>query len=108
VGTGAVIAIFLTVLVHLVGAFVLIWAMAGTEPFRRLISLTGDGDGDGGLGTPPAAPDPAGPRDGALPLPDADRSPVRLREPARIGDRYPKRPRRPEHAPEPQRAPERV
>jgi len=107
-GTGAVVALFLTVLVHLLGGIVLIWAMAGSEPFRRIFTFASEGDGDGGLGAPPPAPDPAGPRDGALPLPDADRSPVRLREPARIGDRYPKRPRRPEHEPEPQRAPERV
>jgi hypothetical protein len=33
------------------------------------------------------------------PLPDADPSGIRLREPGRIADGHPRAPRRPEHAP---------
>jgi hypothetical protein len=40
-----------------------------------------------------------------LPLPDAAASTVRLREPLRVADGYPRPARRPAHEPKPQRAP---
>ena len=105
--TGPVAAILLTIVVHLV-AFVLLFAMMGSEMldvFRSPKRHDDDG-GDGPWPEPdPVAPDP-GP--GGLPLPDAEQSPVRLRAPGRIAEQYPHRPRRPEHAPEPARDPERV
>jgi len=105
--TGPVAAILLTVVVHFLGAIVLIWAMAGKETFA--IFRTAKDDGDGGIGRdvdPPVQPG-RGPA-GGLPLPDAEPAPVRLREPGRIGEGYPRRPRRPQHAPAPARERETV
>ncbi len=103
---GVTMSILLLFVVHVV-AFVALFAVLGEEmigffrPDRRR-------DDDGGPPPPdePVAPEPRG--TGGLPLPDAEQAPVRLREPGRIAERYPRRPRRPEHAPEPARAPERV
>jgi len=56
-----------------------------------------DDDGGGGGGPPEPRPAP--------PLPGAEQSPVRLREPGRLADAHPRAPRRPEHPP--QRVPQR-
>ncbi len=66
-----------------------------------------DGDEEGGGGgndrLPPRAP--AGPRDGGLPLPDAEPARVRLRGPERLADLTPPRERRPAREPDPVRTP---
>ncbi len=106
--SGPVAAILLTVIVHIV-AFVLLFAMMGRDILDFFRS--GGGGGGGGGGGPWPDPEPVidpGPSGDGVPLPDADPATVRLREPGRIAERYPRRPRRPDHAPEPQRAPERV
>lgn len=103
--TGPVMAILLTVVVHLVG-FALLFALMGREFLDVFRSGGGDHRGDWPEPEPePLAPAPSG---GGLPLPDAAAAPVRLREPGRLGEHYPRRPRRPDHAPEPQRTPDRV
>ncbi len=105
--SGPVAAILLTVVVHVIGAIVLVWAMAGSEALALFRTGGSSGD-DGGQRREPAPVDPpAGPSDG-VPLPDAELAAVRLREAGRIGERYPRRPRRPEHVPAPDRERERV
>lgn len=101
--TGVVASILLLFVVHVI-AFVALFAVLGDgflEFFR------GTPRDDRGWEPPdddePAAPTPGG--TGGLPLPDAAQAPVRLREPGRIAEGYPKPARRREH--EPQRAPER-
>jgi hypothetical protein len=98
-----VLALGLTVLVHIVGMAALVWALLLDEDNRPDWRGWWPGD-DPGDDLPPA-PRP-GPRGGDLPLPDAAPSAVRLREPGRLGDGYPAPARRPAHAPE--RVPERV
>lgn len=89
--TGEAWFVLITVGVHLLGGGLLIWAIAGREVLE--LFRTDDGDDGRGEGEPPAPPEPDHPR-GGLPLPDADPSAVRLREPGRIGDRYGRPPRR--------------
>ena len=103
-----VTAIVITVLAHIVGAGVLIWTLLdGEKPDWRRALFPQDDDGDGGSRLEdPLEPLP-GPRGGGLPLPDAQPSAVRLREPGRIGEGYPRPARRPEHTPERPRVPER-
>jgi hypothetical protein len=106
--TVEIIALALTLLVHIVGAGVLIWALLdGEEVDWRGLWPRDDGGGGGG----PELPQPPDPDGGGilspLPMPDAAPSAVRLREPARIGDGYPRPARRPAHAPERPRVPER-
>lgn len=97
--TEELIAISLTFLVHVLGAVALVWAMLDDRGWSALKDWwprddppppdddpRDDGDGPGGL-----------PVD--LPLPTASPSPVRLREPGRIGDAKPRPARRPEHEP---------
>lgn len=64
-----------------------------------------DEDGGGGGGNDRIGSRPKGTPPGGVPLPDAEQSRVRLREPGRLADAHPW-PRRREH--EPQRTPERV
>ena len=95
--TGPVLALALTLLVHVVGMVVLIALMGGDilDVFRSRPADFGDG------GEPPAddpAPAPQG-GGGGLPLPDAEQAAVRLREPGRLGERYTRPARRPEHEP---------
>jgi hypothetical protein len=98
--TKEVLALGLTVLVHIVGMAALVWALLLGEENRPDWRGWWPGDDD----DRPPEPRP-GPGGGGLPLPDAAQSAVRLREPGRLGDRY--RPaRRPAHAPE--RAPGRT
>jgi hypothetical protein len=103
--SGPVAAILLTMIVHVI-AFVVLFATMGSEMVDWLRKPRhDDGDDDQWPEFEPVAPEPGG---GGLPLPDAEQSPVRLREPGRIGERRPRRPRRPDHAPEPARTPETV
>ena len=104
--TGPVAAILLTIVVHLV-AFVLLFAMMGSEMLDTFRSPKRRDDDDGGS-WPEPEPVAPGPGPSGLPLPDAEQAPVRLREPGRIAEQYPRAPRRPDHAPEPVREPERV
>ncbi|HEV7494360.1 hypothetical protein [Baekduia sp.] len=99
-----VIAIALTLVVHFLGAIVLIWAIIGDEQidWRATLWPRDDDGGGGGPGfEPPRGPD-GGPGGGMLapPLADAAPSPIRLREPGRIADAHPRPARRPAHAPE--------
>ena len=56
--------------------------------FRADDRTSGEDEGDGGWGNDRRPPeDSRGPRDGGLPLPDAEQSKVRLREPGRLSDR---------------------
>jgi len=104
--SGPVLALLLTTLVHLIG-MVFLLSLMGREMldvFRTAPRRDDDG------GTPPAddpAPVPQG-GGGGLPLPGAEQAPVRLREPGRLAEHYPRRPRRPDHAPQPQRVPDRA
>jgi hypothetical protein len=106
-----VAAIVLTVLAHFVGAGVLIWVLLDGEKIDWRGTLwPRDDDGDGGG---PDEPPTGGPGDGGgvlspLPLPEVAPSPVRMREPGRIGEAYPRPARRPEHVPERPRVPERT
>ena len=65
---------------------------------------SGSDDGWGNL--PNVKPDPRGWPGGGLPLPDAEQSRIRLREPARLADKLAERGRRPAHTPS--RAPART
>jgi hypothetical protein len=101
--TGEVIALLLTVVVHILGALVLIGVIAknsGADPFSW---WPRDDEGPGGtdLDHRPNAPEPG---DGGLPMPGAGPAPVRLRQPDRLADAYGRPARRPVH-PEPARAP---
>ncbi|HEX8083238.1 MAG TPA: hypothetical protein VF529_03045 [Solirubrobacteraceae bacterium] len=106
--SGPVLAILVLTLVHF-GAFALLfWHLAGSELFATFRIGPEEGRG-GGPGSAPAPPDPGDDRDGGLPLPDAGPAPVRLREPGRIAEGYPRRERRPAREPDvvPRRAPAR-
>jgi hypothetical protein len=86
------LALGITLGIHIVGIFVLVGLLIRTdEDGWRDWWPRDDDDGPG--------PDP-GP-----PLPSADPSDVRLREPGRLADARPRAPRRPEHPP--QRVPQR-
>jgi hypothetical protein len=98
-----VLAIGLTLLVHIVGLVALIWALVldpEDRPDWRDWWPGGDDDR-------PVEPSPA-PRGGEAPLTDAVASAVRLRERTRLSDGYPRPARRPVHVPEhvPEREPE--
>lgn len=94
-----VVALLLTLVVHILGAAVLVLVLLDGEKVDwRGTFWPRDDDGPGPSFEPPE-PDPAPSGDG-LPLPDAAPAAVRLREPGRIRDGYPKPSRRPEHAPE--------
>jgi hypothetical protein len=90
-----VLALALTVLVHVVGMAALVWALLHDDENRpdwRDWWPGGDDD--------PPAPPPDPRQGGGLPLPDAQSSAVRLREPGRLADGHPRPARRPEHVPE--------
>jgi hypothetical protein len=99
--TKEIVAIGLTLLVHVVGLVALIWALVLNEEERPDWRDWWPGRDDDA----PLDPVPS-PQGGGLPLADATPSVVRLREPARLGDGYPRPARRPAHPPE--RVPERV
>jgi hypothetical protein len=99
------IAIALTLVVHFLGAIVLIWAILGDEQidWRGTLWPRDDDGGGGGPGFEPPIDDGGSGSGGGLltpPLPDAAPSPVRLREPGRIADAHPRPARRPAHEPE--------
>jgi len=102
--SGPVLAILLTAIVHFIGFF-LLFALLGKDMIGFFRSSGGGDNGYWPDPEPPVDPTPSGT---GVPLPDAGPSAKRLREPGRIGERYPRRPRRPGHAPEPARTPERV
>ena len=59
------------------------------------------GRSDDGWGNLPAGkPEPTNRPGGGIPLPDAEQSPVRLREPGRISEKLPRPERRPAREPE--------
>lgn len=101
--TGEVVAIGLTLAVHVLGGFALIYMLVKDSDGGALDWWPRDDDGPSGP-RDPIAPLPIG-GGGGLPLPAADTSPVRLREPGSIGEAYPRRPRRPVHVPEREPAP---
>jgi hypothetical protein len=101
-----IVAILGTVIVHFLGAGVLVYALLDGEKIDwrgPLGPRDDDGGGGGGLDPPSRDRGPdggGGVRAPTPPLPDAAPSAVRLREPGkRIADGYPTPPRRPEHVP---------
>jgi hypothetical protein len=88
------LALGILLLIHVGGVFVLVGLLILSDNDGWRDWWPRDDDDGGGHG-----PDP-GP-----PLPSADPSNVRLREPGRLADAHPRAPRRPEHPP--QRVPER-
>ncbi|MEA2269930.1 MAG: hypothetical protein QOC64_2540 [Solirubrobacteraceae bacterium] len=99
--TKEIVAIGLTLFVHVLGLVALIWALLLNEEERPDWRDWWPGGEDDA----PVGPSPA-PQGGGVPLGDAQPSAVRLREPARLGDGYPNPERRPAHPPD--RAPERT
>jgi hypothetical protein len=96
---GPLLAITLTLVVHLVGICALL-ALAGGDLLDMLRMRPDDGRDDGGPGFDEPQDDPSPGGDGRVPpLPDAAPAPVRLREPGRIGPHY-RRERRPAREPE--------
>lgn len=98
--TKEILALGITVLVHVLGLAALVWTLLLDEEDRP----DWRGWWPGGDDDRPREPSPA--PGGGLPLADALPSAVRLREPARLSDGYPRPARRPAHPPE--RVPERV
>ena len=98
--TGEVLALALTLGVHVLGACALIGVLMRDSGTHMRDFWPSDGDDDGpGRDPQPQGFDPA-PGGRGVPLPDAEPAPVRLREPGRLGDAYPRPTRRPAHAPE--------
>ena len=82
------LALGITFLIHAIGLCVLFGALLRTD------------DGGGWRDWwPRDDDDEPSPKPGP-PLPGAEQSKVRLREPGRLADAHPRPPRRPEHAPE--------
>lgn len=98
--TVELIAIGMTLLLHILGALVLVWALLDGEKIDWRGLWPRDDDGPDGPDWSPEPPSPTGGTVLPLPLPGAEPSGVRLREPGRIGDAKPRPTRRPEHAPE--------
>ena len=100
--TKEILAIGITLLVHIIGLIALVWTLLLDPDDRPDWRDWWPRDDDGG----PGAPSPA-PTGGGLPLVQSGPSEVRLREPARIAGGYARPSRRPEHPPErvPERAP---
>jgi hypothetical protein len=91
--TGEVVALALTLAVHVLGGFTLIYMLVREGDDNVRDWWPGDDDD----GPPPAPrPRPSGGGDG-LPLPSAEPSGVRLREPGTIADGYGRPARRPAH-----------
>jgi hypothetical protein len=102
-------ALALVFVVHVVGGIMLVWALLDAEQRAGWRRRWGRGGHDG---PPPPQPPgssggraPAEPPPAPLPLPVTRGSSVRLREPERVADGYPRPARRPAHEPKPQRAP---
>jgi hypothetical protein len=99
--TKEILALGITLLVHIVGLVALVWTLLLDPQDRPDWRDWWPRDEDDG----PREPLPAPQGDG-LPLRDAVPSTVRLREPARVGQAHPRPARRPAHPPE--RVPERT
>jgi hypothetical protein len=102
VATKEILAIGITLLVHVLALIALVWTLLGEPEDRPDWRDWWPGDDD----DRPRVPDP-GPRGGDLPLPDAVPSAVRLREPAPLRTGRGRPARRPVHPPErvPDRSP---
>jgi hypothetical protein len=84
------LALGITFLIHAIGLCVLFGALLRT-----------DDSGGGWRDWWPRDDDDDGPKpEPGPPLPGAEQSKVRLREPGRLADAHPRPPRRPEHVPE--------
>jgi hypothetical protein len=94
-----VAAILLTLVVHILGAAILVMVLLDGEKIDWRGTLWPRDDDGPGPGFEPPSPEPT-PSGTGTPLPDATPSPVRLREPGRIREGYPKPSRRPAHTPE--------
>src|SRR4051812_4466552 len=94
---GPVLAILLTLVVHLVGICALL-AFAGGEILDMFRMRPDNGDDGPGPGFDEPLDDPSPGGDRVPPLPDADPAPVRLREPGRLAPHY-RRERRPAREP---------
>jgi hypothetical protein len=90
-----VLALGLTLFVHIVGLVALIWALLLNDDERPNWRDWWPGGEDDA----PLDPSPT-PRGGDLPLAGSEPSAVRLRAPARLGDGYRRPARRPAHPPE--------
>jgi hypothetical protein len=103
-----IIALALVFVVHVVGGLLLVWALLDDDQRAGWRRRWGPGGGEDPHPPQPPA-DPAGDVRPPLPLPSATPSRVRLREPIRAADAYPRPARRPSHPdePAPQPAPER-
>ena len=106
------IALGLTLAVHVVAAVVVVWALLDEDriDWRSFLWPRDSEDDGGGGGRRPGGTSPqTGPNGpSGLPLPDAQQAPQRLRQPVRLGDLYPRPQRRPAHVPAPEPAPERA
>lgn len=94
-----VVAILLTLLVHILGAAVLIHVLLDGERIDWRGTLFPRDDDGGPPKWDPPEPDPSD-APGGLPLPESSPSRFRLRRKAKLADGYPKPPRRPSHTPD--------
>jgi hypothetical protein len=93
--TKEVLALGLTVLVHVIGLGALVWLLLTADEERPDFWGWWPRDDD-----PPEPEPPPTPSGGGLPLPDAQPASVRLRGPGRLGERRTPPTRRPSHRPE--------
>lgn len=94
-----IFALGLVFVVHVIGGLMLVWALLDEE--QRAGWRRRWGGGDGGPDDPSSQPGGGGGGRAPLPLPGAEPSVVRLREPVRAAEAYPRPPRRPAHPPHP-------
>jgi hypothetical protein len=95
VATKEILAIGITLLVHVLALIALVWTLLSDPEDRPDWREWWPGDDD----DRPRDPSPE-PRGGDLPLVDTVPSAVRLREPAPLGTGHPRPTRRPSHPPE--------
>lgn len=103
--------LLLLVVVHILGLIavgVLMIPALRTDDGRFGEDDSEDGSDDGWGNRPNEAPKPSRWPGGGIPLPDAEQSKVRLREPGRITEKLPLPQRRPSREPEPTRSPSRT
>jgi hypothetical protein len=99
----------LQLMLFLVGVHILGFVAVGLLMLPVLRDDPSDHDEDGGSSDdgwgnrPNVKPDPSRWPGGGIPLPDADQSAVRLREPGRLGDKLGSPERRPAREPAPQK-----
>lgn len=95
---GATAGFLLIGISHIVALIALFWMLLRNGDSSLDAGwFLGGGEDDGG---PREPPEPSKPGGDAVPLPDAEPSTARLREPGRIADAYAPPARRPEHVPE--------